>query len=91
MPAVPAPAPAVARPDYCGTCTAIALALLYLFRLAWLIWGTVLLVKTDCGGPLVNLGRVYMVVEWSLIGAVVLLACSFCWFFVCCAALLAGG
>ena len=81
-----------ANPGMLVTAATLFLFFLYLFRLGWLIFGTVEIFHSQCTGSfLVYFGKIYIIIQWGLIGISLLLACSFCWVFLCCAALLARG
>ena len=81
-----------ANPGMLVTLATIFLFFLYLFRLGWLIFGTVEIFHSICAeSTLVYYGKIYILIQWGLIGVSILLACSFCWVFLCCAALLARG
>lgn len=70
------------------------LVLVYLFRLSWLIYGTVELAETSassCNRFLVQTAFVYIVLQWSLIGGFFVLAIAACCILACCAALLTSG
>jgi hypothetical protein len=79
------------RPNRFFTLSVIFLALIYLFRLAWLIFGTVEVFSSTCDKSLQHMGSVYIIIQWALLAATVFFACAFCWILLCCAALLAKG
>jgi hypothetical protein len=83
-----------AKPSGFFLLTGIALVLVYLFRLSWLIFGTVEVVQASaqqCNRFLLQSAFVYMVLQWALIGGFFVLAIGTCCILICCAALLTKG
>ena len=81
-----------AMPNAFLTLTGVFLGLVYLFRFAWLIFGTVELAQARACNPFIfRMGFIYVVIQWTLIGGFLLLALATCCILLCCAAVLAIG
>ena len=83
-----------AKPSLFFLLTGLFLVLVYLFRLSWLIFGTVEVVQASvqqCNRFLIQAAFVYMILQWSLIGGFFVLAIGTCCVLLCCAALLTKG
>lgn len=82
-----------AKPGCCMSLSVVFLIFLYLFRLAWLIFGTVeVFSSSECPhSDLIQMAKIYVLFQWAVIGASIVALCGFCWIFLCCAAVMAKG
>ena len=77
------------KPGLCGMCLAFFFFLMVAFRMAWLIFGSVQVFsstsETCISSVIFYAGFIYCIVEWSLVGATLIICCGCCWGFMCCA------